>query len=132
MRIPLYTDSGERFETCPDATHAEYDGSGSAQGKRSIDDVAVYPNPVAPGGVIKLRQGTFADDNNDDDDGGGGEEEPYAALYLFDVQGRLVLTGSTSALRAGLAMPETPGVYHLILKGKAGRKVVKVAVGQSK
>jgi hypothetical protein len=29
-------------------------------------------------------------------------------------------------------MPEAPGIYHLILEGKAGRKVVRVAVGQER
>jgi hypothetical protein len=60
------------------------------------------------------------------------DDEFYAKFYLLDAQGRPVFTGSASALRAGLTMPETPGIYHLVLEGKAGRKVVKVAVGQKK
>ncbi|MDR1417415.1 MAG: T9SS type A sorting domain-containing protein, partial [Prevotellaceae bacterium] len=84
--------------------------------------LSVYPNPVAAGGIVKLKQAELAD----------GEDAPYTACYLFDAQGRLTLTGSFSALRGGLTMPETPGIYHLVLEGKAGRTVVKVAVGQQK
>jgi hypothetical protein len=59
-----------------------------------------------------------------------GDDDPYTKLYLLNAQGRPVFTGNVSALRSGLTMPETPGVYHLVIESKASRKVVKVAVGQ--
>jgi hypothetical protein len=94
MYIDLLTTTGERLMTCPavggsDAAYVE-DSAGADVGKKSAE-VSVYPNPVAAGGAIRLKQLELLD---------GNEDELYTALYLFDAQ------------------------------GKAGRKVVKVAVGQ--
>jgi hypothetical protein len=112
-----------RLETCPavskDSIAYANDSSSAGSDKKAVE-LSVYPNPVAAGGTIKLKQAEFIDS----------EQEQPATFYLIDAQGRLVLTGSASALRDGLTMPEAPGVYHLILEGKSGRKVVKVAVGQ--
>jgi hypothetical protein len=123
MYIKLYTINGEPFETCPaggvPSAKSSVDTTGAAADKKSAA-LSLYPNPVTAGGTIKLKQLELID----------GEDALYAALYLFDAQGRLILKDSASALRSGLAMPETPGIYHLVLEGKAGRKVVKVAVGQ--
>ncbi|MDR1415870.1 MAG: YDG domain-containing protein, partial [Prevotellaceae bacterium] len=125
MYVKLITTDNILLETCPDVSkNADKDtvaGGGDTGDTRSVD-LSVYPNPVATGGTIKLKQAELAD----------GEDAPYTAFYLFDAQGRLTLTGSFSALRGGLTMPEAPGIYHLVLEGKAGRKVVKVAVGQQK
>jgi hypothetical protein len=124
MYIDLTTTTGKRLTSCPavGGSNAVYagDSAGADVGKKSAE-VSVYPNPVAAGGTIRLKQLELLDNN---------EAELYATLYLFDAQGRLVLTDNASVLRNGLTMPETPGIYHLILEGKAGRKVVKVAVGQ--
>jgi hypothetical protein len=128
MYLVLYTTTGYRLETCPggadveaeaEATAYAKDSAGVSGGKKSVS-LSVYPNPVASGGTIRLKQLELLDS----------EDGLYATLYLFDAQGRLILTGSASTLRDGLIMPETPGIYHLILEGKTDRKVVKIAVGQ--
>jgi hypothetical protein len=122
MRLTLQTTSGDIQETCPDdgsgAGSGSNDGASSSNNSSKSAALSVYPNPVAAGGTIKLKQAELAD----------GEDEPYADFYLFDAQGRLTLAGSFSALRGGLTMPVAPGIYHLVLEGKAGRKVLKVAV----
>jgi predicted alpha/beta-fold hydrolase len=121
MRVVLYSEAGNVFATCPGAGFAEYGGSGEAGGSsKNAAGVSVYPNPVAAGGLIRLKQEALLD----------GDDELYTRLYLLDAQGRPVLTADLSALRSGLIMPELPGVYHLVLEGKAGKKVVKIAVGQ--
>ncbi|MDR1343534.1 MAG: hypothetical protein LBK18_09825 [Prevotellaceae bacterium] len=122
MYVVLRTASGERLETCPDASPAAHGGSGSEAGDslKNSGGLSVYPNPVAAGGVIRLKQAALIGDG----------DELYTRLYLLDAQGRPVLTGDASALRSGLTMPEIPGIYHLVLEGKSGRKVVKIAVGQ--
>jgi hypothetical protein len=124
MRVALTTVDGYRLETCPNANLAEYDaGSGSDIGGHSASiGLSVYPNPVPAGGLIRLKQVELLDD----------EDKLYTRLYLFDDQGHPVFTGSASELRFGLTMPEMPGVYHLVLEGKAGRKVLMVVVGQGK
>jgi hypothetical protein len=88
---------------------------------------AVYPNPVASGGTVHLRENVLTGDELQEL---GELEERYATFRLFDVQGRLVREGRASELRQGLTMPTTPGIYHLLLDGKAGRLQLKVAVGQ--
>jgi hypothetical protein len=122
MYIRLLTTDNVRLETCPavgkDPAYVE-DGDIASDSKKSAT-VSIYPNPVAAGGVIRLKQTELVDN----------EQELYTTLYLFDAQGRLVLTDNASTLSDGLTMPETPGIYHLVLEGKAGRKVIKVAVGQ--
>jgi hypothetical protein len=117
MYVVLHTAGGELLKTCPDANHTVYGGSGVS---KLSADLSVYPNPVAAGGIIRLKQAELFNSEN----------ELYARFYLLDAQGRPVFAGNASVLRSGLTMPEIPGVYHFVLEGKAGRKVVKVAVGQ--
>ena len=82
--------------------------------------LAVYPNPVASGKAIHLKEEFLINDNL---------EEHYATLSLIDIQGKVVYVGNASELRKGLVIPDIPvGVYHIILEGKAGRKVLKIAV----
>jgi hypothetical protein len=125
MKLVLYTTDGKRVETCPDASVSVNGGSvnGSNSQSRQQSGLTVYPNPVSPGGIVKLRRDDFVD------------SEKYimsAKFYLFDSQGRLIRTGSASALYGseGLVMPETPGIYHLVLETTDGRRRnVKIAVG---
>ncbi|MDR1023803.1 MAG: hypothetical protein LBL94_11130 [Prevotellaceae bacterium] len=51
-----------------------------------------------------------------------GSDDLYTKLYRLDAQGRTVFTGSASALRSGLTMPETAGVYHLVLEGRPAER----------
>jgi hypothetical protein len=122
MYVELYTTDNVRVKTCPAAGFSDIDpvarGVGRPESRTPVPKV--YPNPVAPGGAIKLRQHDTANDG----------ECPYTTLYLFNAQGRLVLTGSSSSLCDGLTMPKTVGIYHLVLEDKSGRRqVVKVVVG---
>ncbi|MDR1343299.1 MAG: leucine-rich repeat protein [Prevotellaceae bacterium] len=126
MWVALTTVDGRVFATCPDAnnlTDSGKDDSGDETGSsRKSVSVSVYPNPVAAGGLIRLKQAELI----------GDEDELYTKFYLLDAQGRPVSTGNASDLLSGLTMPEIPGVYHLVFEGKADRKAVKVAVGQRK
>jgi uncharacterized repeat protein (TIGR02543 family) len=88
---------------------------------------AVYPNPVAAGSTVHLKENVLI---GGELQGLGELEERYATFLLFDVQGRLVREGKTSELHQGLTMPATPGIYHILLDGKAGKLQLKVAVGQ--
>ncbi|MDR0688399.1 MAG: hypothetical protein LBF55_06940 [Prevotellaceae bacterium] len=134
--LTLLNDTTTTLETCPDASpdvntdtssvaagESGGDNAGS-EGKKSMK-VAVYPNPVAAGGFIKLKQSSFADDGEE-------EEERYVKYSLFSSQGSLILRGDASPLYEGqgLAMPQVPaGIYHLLLEGKNGKRwVAKVAV----
>ena len=84
--------------------------------------LAVYPNPVAGGVAVRLKETSFAD---------GAPEEQYPTLYLIDVQGKVVYTGKTADLLGkGVTFAVPPGVYHLVLEGKAGKKLLKIAVGE--
>jgi hypothetical protein len=130
MFLVLTLTDGTTLETCPDANSvsAASDGSGSGAGKKSMK-VAVYPNPVSAGGVVKLKQSDFVGGEDEDED-----EERYVKYSLYSAQGSLVLRGDASVFYGGegLIMPQTPGIYHLLLEGKNGqRQVVKVAVGES-
>jgi uncharacterized repeat protein (TIGR02543 family) len=80
----------------------------------------VYPNPVAVGGTVKLKEDMLV----------GGIEEHYSTYHLVDVYGQTLSSGNAAVLTQGLTMPNMPGVYYLILDGKAGRKQVKIAVGK--
>jgi hypothetical protein len=123
MFVKLTLLNGATLETCPDANTVAAGESGGA-GKKSMK-VAVYPNPVAAGGFIKLKQSGFADGEEE-------EEERYVKYSLFSSQGSLILTGDASPLYEGqgLAMPQVPaGIYHLLLEGRNGKRwVAKVAV----
>ncbi|MDR0414423.1 MAG: T9SS type A sorting domain-containing protein, partial [Prevotellaceae bacterium] len=122
MYLVLYTTDGDSVKTCVDVTHDKrYRDGGSAQGKLSPDPT-IFPNPVLPGGTVKLRQSNLVDD----------EEYLHATLYLFDARGQLIRMSSASALynSNGLIMPEIPGVYHLVLESADGRRrSIKIAVG---
>jgi hypothetical protein len=113
VRVVLRETDGPWLATCP------YIPELAAQADEAR--MAAYPNPVAAGGAIRLRESALADEEL---------EERYATFYLFDVQGKLVNTGKASALRNGLAMPELSGMYYLILEGKAGKMQLKVVVGE--
>jgi hypothetical protein len=131
MRLWLTLSDGTTLETCPDANNnipeasdGSGNGSGGSAGNKSMK-VAVYPNPVSAGGIVKLKQSDFAGGQDE-------EEERYVKYSLYSSQGSLVLRGDASVLYGGegLTMPQTPGIYHLLLEGKNGqRQVVKIAVG---
>jgi uncharacterized repeat protein (TIGR02543 family) len=127
MYLALTLLNGETLVTCPDANSVApgESGSGGSAGKKS-SRIAVYPNPVASGGFIKLKLSGSADGEEEE------EEERYVKYSLFGSQGSLILTGEASPLYEGqgLAMPFVPaGIYHLLLEGKSGKRwVAKVAV----
>jgi uncharacterized repeat protein (TIGR02543 family) len=128
MYLMLTLSDGSLLETCPDANQIagnddEYSGKSRSNAGRQSSGMAVYPNPVRSGGVVKFRQDEF--DNS--------EDKRYVKYSLFDTQGCLILRGDTFALYEGqgLIMPSTPGVYHLLLEGEGGKwKVMKIAVGE--
>jgi hypothetical protein len=72
------------------------------------------------GGTVKLKEDMLV----------GGIEEHYSSYHLVDTYGQTISSGSATVLTQGLTLPNTPGVYYLILDGKAGRKRVKIAVGK--
>ncbi|MDR0687907.1 MAG: hypothetical protein LBF55_04365 [Prevotellaceae bacterium] len=133
MYLVLTLLNGATLKTCPDANSASAsasdDGGGNAgnAGAKS-SRVAIYPNPAPSGGIVKLRQSGFAD--------GEEEEERYVKYSLFSSQGGLVLIGGDASPLydgQGLAMPQAPGIYHLLLEGKNGKKwATKVAVGEKR
>ncbi|MDR1415862.1 MAG: T9SS type A sorting domain-containing protein, partial [Prevotellaceae bacterium] len=123
MRVTLRTVSGSYLKTCPDVGHSPDEGSVPDVHPAEVE---VYPNPVAAGGIIKLKLNNPADGTSDKEV----VKSLYTTFYIFNTQGQLVLSGSASILSDGLAMPEIPGIYHLILEGKAGKKAIEVAVGQ--
>jgi hypothetical protein len=123
VSVELYTADGMHIETCRGSVGsvgsvAPGSDSAAVSQSSSLGALPVYPNPVPAGGMVRLKQVEPIDG------------AAYARLYLLDVQGRVVFSGSASALRGGVTMPETSGVYHLVLEGNAGRKVAKIAVGQ--
>jgi hypothetical protein len=119
MRVTLRTASGDYLKTCPDVSHSS--DKGSATGEPLVE---VYPNPVALGGIIKIKQNNPSGGNN----GEAEIELLYATFYIFDTQGHLIRFGNVSSLNEGLTAPEAPGIYHLILEGKAGKKAIEIAV----
>jgi uncharacterized repeat protein (TIGR02543 family) len=116
LSLRLLDSSGMQLESCPYYLPA----AASAPDKLRM---AVYPNPVAAGAPVHLKEELIIGLNAD-------LEDRYATLYLLDVQGNVLYTGKSSELRQGMTMPSTPGVYFLILEGKAGRKLLKVTVLQ--
>jgi hypothetical protein len=124
MYLYLLTTDGDLVTTCSDGTYSRFAVSEAAQVSQ-LSWLTVYPNPVLPGGAVKLKRDFLVGVEND-------EHFFYAKVYLFDANGRLVLEDSASALYngSGMAMPKTPGVYHLVLESADGkRKSVKIAVG---
>jgi uncharacterized repeat protein (TIGR02543 family) len=114
IRVLLQDDSGAWLSTCP------YSLTGTpGEALRA----AVYPNPVSLGGVVRIKEDFLSDPSD-------ALEEPYTSLLLLDIQGKVVYTGKPDDLKQGITMPITPGVYHFLLEGKAGRKLLKVAVGK--
>jgi uncharacterized repeat protein (TIGR02543 family) len=113
MRVMLQdANSGAWLETCPykpDATDAMNRGK----------DVPIYPNPVHAGQMISIQDGSLVDAD---------EREIYATYRLIDNHGNLLGSGNASDLYVGVVMPNTPGTYYLILRGKAGRKSLKIVV----
>ena len=82
----------------------------------------VYPNPALGGVAVRLKANSFA---------GAAVEEQYATFYLIDVQGNIVYTGKTADLvERGITFPVPAGVYYLVLEGKAGKKRLKIVIGQ--
>ena len=82
--------------------------------------IEVFPNPVASGRAIRLKEDFFADVSL---------EEQYEAFSLIDLQGKVRYTGKTAELMQGLIVPDIPaGLYYLMLEGKAGREAVQIAV----
>jgi hypothetical protein len=129
MFLVLTLSNGGALETCRDANRiaANEDGGDVGSASKKSNRVAIYPNPVPSGGIIKFKQSGLAD--------GEEEEERYVKYSLFSSQGSLVLSSGDASLLyegQGLAMPQAPGVYHLLLEGKNGKRLVaKVAVGES-
>jgi uncharacterized repeat protein (TIGR02543 family) len=114
IELQLLDSAGTWYESCP------YYPTAADTAPNEVH-MAVYPNPVLGGAVVRLKEEFLIDLNV-------GLEERYASLYLLDVQGKLVYAGKPSELRQGLTMPATPGAYYLVLEGKAGRKLFKVTV----
>ena len=112
LYVKLLDASGTWLETCP------YSPPAAAAAPQALR-MAVYPNPVSGGSAIHLKD-VFGDD----------PEERYEVFYLIDIQGKVIYAGETSELRQGLTMPGVAGIYHLVLEGKAGRTLIKVAVGK--
>ena len=113
LYVRLLDTANVEFKTCPYHPHAL---PGAAEAQR----MAVYPNPVSSGKSIHLKEEFLINDNL---------EERYATLSLIDAQGKVVYVGKPSELRQGLTIPDIPsGLYHLVLDGKAGRKLFKIMV----
>jgi hypothetical protein len=124
MYLVLYTTDNQRVETCPGASDGGIKSAAGSIGSPEswTFDMAIYPNPVSPGGIVKLKRGSLAIGEDDD--------ILNARYFLIDAQGRVVRTGSSSILFDGLAMPTTPGLYHLIVDSADGRRrTAKIAVG---
>jgi uncharacterized repeat protein (TIGR02543 family) len=81
--------------------------------------LAVFPNPVAAGKAIRLKEGWLTDEK---------QEQRYETFHLYNAQGQLVVSGSASTLESGLTMPKQPGMYYLIFDGKTEKTVVRIAV----
>jgi uncharacterized repeat protein (TIGR02543 family) len=119
LYVRLQDATGAWFSTCPYVPAVA-----SARGGTTRE--AVYPNPVAAGGMVYL-----VGDELRELSGLSGLEDSYATFLLFDVQGRPLREGKTSELHQGLTMPATPGIYHILLNGKAGKLQLKVAVSSN-
>jgi hypothetical protein len=133
MYLVLTLPNGSLLETCPDANHIVAgdgdengsDGEGIGSAGTKVTDMAIYPNPVPSGGHIKIKHTDLTDDED--------ENNHYEQYFLYDTQGHLIFTGDALPLYEGqdLTMPQTPGIYHLLLEGKNGKRwTVKIAVGE--
>jgi uncharacterized repeat protein (TIGR02543 family) len=83
--------------------------------------IGIYPNPVAGGAVVHLREDVLD---------GGSLEERYATFSLLNVQGSEIHSGKVSELEQGFVMPDIQGIYFFVLEGKAGKKIIRVSVGE--
>ena len=121
MYLVLVTTKGDTLVTCPDAdiTSKNSANGGSSKGSEEARQLGGYPNPVRGGSKIYFKEGFLTDDAG---------SERYATFRLFTSDGRLISTGSTSTLAEGFFMPEMAGSYFLLLDGKAGRTVIRIAV----
>ncbi|MDR0567357.1 MAG: InlB B-repeat-containing protein, partial [Prevotellaceae bacterium] len=108
--VRLLDARGTWFESCPSNPHA-------AAAAPAALNMAVYPNPVAGGAAIHLKE-----------DFDIALEERYETFYLLDIQGKMAYAGKTSELRNGIAMPKEVGIYLLVIEGKAGRLLNKVVI----
>jgi uncharacterized repeat protein (TIGR02543 family) len=113
LRIRVRVADETWLSTCP------YEPTPADAPEEALQAV-VYPNPVAAGRTVQLKDGFFI---------GAKVTERYENYYLFDTRGTLVHVGKTSELRNGLTMPNFPGVYCLVLDGAAGRVEFKISVG---
>jgi hypothetical protein len=124
MYLILYTTEGVRVVTCPDADSSTYISNptpGGANFGQKSGEEAVYPNPVSTGGSVHLKPKLLEN----------GEEKRYTHFYLYNIQGTLITSGNAAPLYQGegLTMPNTPGIYHLILEDESKKKWVRIAVG---
>jgi hypothetical protein len=83
--------------------------------------MVIYPNPVAGGAVIHLKE-DIMDENN--------VEERYTTFSLINVQGSEIHSGKVSELKQGFTMPDVQGLYFFVFEGKAGKKIIRVSVGK--
>jgi uncharacterized repeat protein (TIGR02543 family) len=113
----LQDTSGTWISTCPYIPNV----SGAPN---KATHMAVYPNPVPVGGVVHLKENLLIGDEL------GELEARYATFRLISVQGTVVRSGNVSELKQEFTVPDTPGIYHLVLEGKAGNAQLKIAVGQ--
>lgn len=123
MRLVLYTVDGRAVATCADAdvrSKGNANGSLGSKGEAGRIDDSAYPNPVAGGEKIYLKESILI----------AGREERYSTFRLFTSLGRLVADGNASLLVEGLTMPNDIGTYYLVLDGKAGRRTIQIAVGE--
>jgi uncharacterized repeat protein (TIGR02543 family) len=128
MYVILYTTTGDTLTTCPDDLQSRRTAL-AAVGSKSEEDIDsyAYPNPVRGGSKIYLKRSIIIDGESDGADADANKVR-YSTYRLFNSIGKLVFSGSASVLTDGLTMPKTPGAYFLILDGKAGRRVIRIAV----
>ncbi|MDR3366713.1 MAG: YDG domain-containing protein [Prevotellaceae bacterium] len=115
MRVQLQEVTGDWISTCP------YDTVREDTPAEGMEEASVYPNPIASGEKLQLKLDESRLTRAD-------LEKIYTAIYLIDVQGRVVFFGTLSDLYNGLTMSYAPGVYHLIFEGKSARKAFKISV----
>ena len=114
MQVLLQEEGQTTFHsTCP------YEPDESSEWSQEMG-MPVYPNPVVAGSAVHLQESFLI----------AAEENGYTDFYLVDVQGAIIRTGKVADLHQGLTMPGIPGIYHLVVEGKAGRKQFKIAVGR--
>jgi uncharacterized repeat protein (TIGR02543 family) len=116
LRVQLF-DGKTWIATCPYHLSAHHERNAALR-------VSIYPNPVAPGGVIHLNDEAWRATALSEST----LAEQYPTFHLFDVMGSLKRAGKTVELHDGLTMPEIIGVYYLILEGATGRMQLEIVV----